>query len=173
MSSYTVFQTNGKEQVHKLPEGVKILSLDVIQKHIGGYFEIVDIPKHPNKLALVDEEGMLKKLPFNARPSMITGRELVGPVIICPSSMMDDESSESESENEAKEVSPVKKRKKSNNEKKENIEDKLSALEQQVKLLTDNHLALQLAMAQFRENETKLIKSVELLTQIVNKKLNE
>ena len=45
------------------------------QDAVGGYIEIV----YPN--AIVNEEGLLKNLPYNAKASEIAGRHIVGDVI--------------------------------------------------------------------------------------------
>ncbi len=49
------------------------------QDAVGGYIEIV----YPNadKVLIVNEEGLLKNLPFNAKASEIAGRHIVGDVI--------------------------------------------------------------------------------------------
>lgn len=54
-----------------------------ITKCVGGYFEIIhrtNLP--PGKIMLVNEDGLLMKLPENLKASLIAGRLIVGDVLI-------------------------------------------------------------------------------------------
>lgn len=50
------------------------------QKLVGGYIEVVLI--EPGKCAIVNEEGLLRGLPYNVQASALARRDLVGDVVI-------------------------------------------------------------------------------------------
>jgi len=65
------------------PEGSKNeLTLNQIQKIIGGYAESVRVPNSHNFL-LVDEDGLMKRLTINIEASNLAQRPIVGPAILC------------------------------------------------------------------------------------------
>ena len=55
--------------------------LDQLQKAVGGYIELVYL--QGNKIMVVNEEGLIKRLPYNYKASKIAGKNIVGDVIIC------------------------------------------------------------------------------------------
>ena len=71
------------------PAPLELNDKDVIEearKHLNCYVEVVScsIPRRPSGTAhmLVDEEGLLKKLPYNQRASYVAGRPIVGDAIL-------------------------------------------------------------------------------------------
>jgi hypothetical protein len=82
----TLIHPDGKEQ-QVLPEGKK-WTLEELQKHIGGYIELVPGPK---RRIIVNEDGILLNLPFNPKateaarllsPRSQSRHRLYGPVLI-------------------------------------------------------------------------------------------
>ena len=58
-------------------------TLAALQKAVGGYIEKVELlPRNPDLVLLVNEEGRLAKLPYNDRASMLAGEPIVGPAIV-------------------------------------------------------------------------------------------
>jgi hypothetical protein len=73
------------------PGNGKSFTLDEVQALVGGYVQLLAIQKKPFILyALMDEDGLLKRLPLNPEASRIAtqkmGRDMimVGPIVICP-----------------------------------------------------------------------------------------
>ena len=64
-------------------------SLKELQEYVGGYIEIVQIPEDNSLIAIANEEGLLKRLPYNSAANIMFGLELVGDIIICPITMLD------------------------------------------------------------------------------------
>ena len=56
------------------------IDLEKAQEIIGGYVEVVRLPKGQGKL-LVDEEGLLKRLPLNREASILAKQLIVGNAI--------------------------------------------------------------------------------------------
>lgn len=67
------------------PKGIdlagKTLSLEDAQKMVGGWVEVVSLKD--GKMMLVNEEGALKKLPFNPLATLFAGQAILGNAIIC------------------------------------------------------------------------------------------
>jgi hypothetical protein len=60
-------------------------TLAEVQKHVGGLVEVLyNVGGDPATIMLVDEEGLLKGLPFNALASALAKRYIVGTVIVIP-----------------------------------------------------------------------------------------
>ena len=57
------------------------LSLEYMQKTVGGYIETIQIDK--DTFMIVDEEGLLKGKKHNIRASHLAGQPIVGDVIVC------------------------------------------------------------------------------------------
>ena len=55
-------------------------SLNELQTYVEGFIEIV--PIDDARMAIVNDEGLLKKMPMNPVASQVAGRLLVGPVLI-------------------------------------------------------------------------------------------
>lgn len=56
-------------------------SLTDLQSFVGGYIEIVRLSE--DKIMVVNEEGLLHRLPYNYRASHIVGAPIVGDVLVC------------------------------------------------------------------------------------------
>ena len=69
------------------PANGKHFNLAECQSHIGGYVELIRLPG--GKIALVDEDANLKRLPPNGIASTVAHRSLVGPVMVGPASMLE------------------------------------------------------------------------------------
>ena len=57
-------------------------TLEEAQKIVGGYVEMVHSPTEPEWQILVNEEGLLEGLPFNAEATKLCGTGIVGPAIV-------------------------------------------------------------------------------------------
>lgn len=62
-------------------EGSPVQRLRAVQGALGGYVEITPLPGAG--ALLVDEDGLLKKLPLNEAASALSGRRIVGDAIVC------------------------------------------------------------------------------------------
>lgn len=83
-----LIRTNGiVEEV--APKSGSNFSLKELQEYVGGYIEIVQIPEDNSLIAIANEEGLLKRLPYNSAANIMFGLELVGDIIICPRTMLD------------------------------------------------------------------------------------
>lgn len=60
---------------------IDITTLKKQQDFVGGYIEYVYLENH-NSIMIVNEEGLLQNLPFNAEASIIANRAIVGNVIL-------------------------------------------------------------------------------------------
>ncbi len=54
-------------------------TLEQAQDFVGGFVELVNLKE---KQFLVNEDGLLEGLPFNAKASSLAGIPLVGPVLV-------------------------------------------------------------------------------------------
>ena len=70
--------------IWRSPNNGTDFSLQELQDNVGGYVEIVYLPGS-SWIAVVNETGRIDGLPRNVTASLISGRELYGPVIFCPS----------------------------------------------------------------------------------------
>jgi len=57
-------------------------TLDEAQAIVGGLVEMVNSPEHPDWQILVNEEGLLRGLPFNEEATKLCGTGIVGEAII-------------------------------------------------------------------------------------------
>lgn len=57
-------------------------TLEQAQEIVGGYVEMVHSPTDPDIQILVNEEGLLKELPFNEEATKMCGTGIVGPAIV-------------------------------------------------------------------------------------------
>lgn len=76
-----ILRANGKREDIKPENGTK-LSLEQLQKAVGGYIEIVHAPNCHNIL-IANEEGQIYDLPINIQASKIAQREIVGDIVLC------------------------------------------------------------------------------------------
>ena len=67
------------EQTAVKPRGATF-SLDELQNYLEGFIEIV--PIDDARMAVVNDEGLIKQMPMNPVASQVAGRLLVGPVLI-------------------------------------------------------------------------------------------
>jgi len=66
----------------------RVLSLEQLQEAVKGYIEIFP-KKIPGYLVIVNEEGLLKDMKLNRLAELAYGIKAVGPVLICPSHLME------------------------------------------------------------------------------------
>lgn len=99
--TYTVITPKSEEKIHTCDS--KYLSLETMQRIVGGHIEFVALRKNPGNVMIVNEEGKLHGLPFNAKASIMSGHEIVGDVIVCDESLLegDEEDDEEEEDDEA------------------------------------------------------------------------
>ena len=74
----TVYRTDGQEETINTPP--KHLSLGDAQRAIGGRVELVRLGS--GRGLLVNEEGLLKRLPLNAKATEIAGQPIVGDAVL-------------------------------------------------------------------------------------------
>lgn len=66
----------------KCPKG-KFFTLKELQESVNGYIELAQ-PAIKGCLTVVNEEGLIKRLPYNYLAKVIFNYDLVGNVLICP-----------------------------------------------------------------------------------------
>jgi hypothetical protein len=64
-------------------------SLKELQAAVGGYIEAVPINGVSRTVLIVNEEGLIHRLPENPRASQIAGRLIVGTAILLPRKLLD------------------------------------------------------------------------------------
>lgn len=69
------------------PASGEQFSLEELQAVVGGYIEIVALPK--GMLLVCNEEGRLHQLPLNQPASSLAGRQILGNVAIIHESQID------------------------------------------------------------------------------------
>lgn len=74
----SIFKVSG-EVVDCVPGNGKKLTLAEMQKAVGGYIERLSIPGGE---LYVDEDGIAKELPLNARASQLAGTTLRGDALV-------------------------------------------------------------------------------------------
>tara|TARA_R100000951_G_scaffold16512_1_gene12995 strand:+ start:10957 stop:11184 length:228 start_codon:yes stop_codon:yes gene_type:complete len=57
-------------------------TLEEAQEIVGGLVQLVFSPEHKDWQILVNEEGMLKKLPYNEEATKLCGTGILGPALI-------------------------------------------------------------------------------------------
>jgi hypothetical protein len=65
----------------KPPKGS--FTLEELQAAVGGYIEVVRVPNSENLILVVNEEGLLKKLPLNEQATLLAQQPIVGDVVLC------------------------------------------------------------------------------------------
>ena len=81
----TVLKANG--EYHGIePKNGKDFSLEEAQGIVGGYVEVIHLSS--TQLMIVNEEGLLRKLPYNQQASLIAymarkANAIVGDVLVC------------------------------------------------------------------------------------------
>lgn len=76
----TIYKTDGTEE-NIQPKNGKDFKLKELQPVVEGYIEIVRL--RDGRLMIVNEEGMLMKLPYNRIASQIARQPIVGNVLVC------------------------------------------------------------------------------------------
>lgn len=76
----TIYKTDGTEE-NVQPKNGKDFKLEELQPVVEGYIEIVRL--RDGRLMIVNEEGMLMKLPYNRIASQIARQPIVGNVLVC------------------------------------------------------------------------------------------
>ena len=76
-----IIRSDGKVQRFHMPD-VDEDRLEAFQTILKGFIEFVDIPENPELVAIVNEEGLLYSLPYNAMASHLLDRSIVGDCII-------------------------------------------------------------------------------------------
>lgn len=59
-------------------------TLAELQKHVGGFIELVAVPSQPGMVLVVDDEGNLKGLALNLTATGLAGKPIVGPAVLTP-----------------------------------------------------------------------------------------
>jgi hypothetical protein len=80
-----IYKSNG-EVTEVEPKNGKHFTLEELQEIVGGYFEPIYLPK--GMVLAVNEEGLLKNLPFNEKVSNMTMKLIVGDVLLCNKSQL-------------------------------------------------------------------------------------
>lgn len=86
-----LIKTDGNIESYKPGNGATF-TLEEAQAAVDGYVELVrpippfDRACHGSVKLVVNEEGLLKDMPLNQIASMLAGKPIVGPVLICAQS---------------------------------------------------------------------------------------
>ena len=70
------------------PSNGSDFSLEEMKEIVGGWIELVYPSRCPDLLMVVNEEGLLKKLPGNMGASALMGQMIAGDVLVCPKEMV-------------------------------------------------------------------------------------
>ena len=74
---------DGTAQNIPAPDDAEVgYTLKQLQAYVEGLIEIVRFPNGEGRIAIVNEEGLLKNMPYNPAASQLVGQDLVGPVVI-------------------------------------------------------------------------------------------
>ncbi len=71
----TLLRADNSEQ-----DNYEDISLTGMQKAVGGFIELVHLPK--GKMLVVNEDGLRLNLPYNKKASQLSQREIVGDVLL-------------------------------------------------------------------------------------------
>lgn len=74
-----LFKEDGGEENFGLMENI---GLEFAQDKVGGYVTIVRFGPDNKGMMLVDEEGEMKLLPYNAEASFLAGRIILGHALV-------------------------------------------------------------------------------------------
>lgn len=80
-----IIKTNG-EKSNVTPKNGEDVQLEEMQEIVGGYIEIVRLDE--KTIMVVNEEGLVYNLPYNAKASRLCGIPIVGDVLVCESKMV-------------------------------------------------------------------------------------
>ncbi len=76
-----IIRSDDKIQKFHMPDNNED-RLKAFQTIVDGFIEFVNIPENPELVAIVNEEGLLYSLPYNAMASHLLDRSIVGDCII-------------------------------------------------------------------------------------------
>lgn len=72
-----------------VPKNGTDFQLDELNEFVGGYIEIIRPPTKPDCLMVINEEGKLKGLPFNAKATALWLHDMiVGNALLCHKSQL-------------------------------------------------------------------------------------
>lgn len=71
----TLLRADNSEQ-----ENYEDISLTGMQEAVGGFIELVHLPK--GKMLVVNEDGLRLNLPYNKKASQLSQRDIVGDVLL-------------------------------------------------------------------------------------------
>lgn len=80
-----IIKTDGTEREVE-PRNGSDFSLSEMQRIVGGFIEIVTLKDH--QLMVVNEEGVILEMPYNAKASELYGQPIVGNVLVCDSNQI-------------------------------------------------------------------------------------
>lgn len=75
----TLYKASGKTE-NVEPHNGETFELDEMQRMAGGWIEFVYLRDH--RIAVVNEEGILRQLPYNETASQVCYRHLLGDVLV-------------------------------------------------------------------------------------------
>jgi len=73
---------NGEEQDFSPIDG-STFSKDELAERLSGEPQIIPLRKDASKVIIADKAGLAKELDPNVKASMLAGRVVVGPIIVC------------------------------------------------------------------------------------------
>jgi hypothetical protein len=73
---------NGEREIVEFHDAEERPSLEQAQAIVGGYVEMIVPPHNPHIQILVNEEGLLMRLPVNMEASRLAGRMIVGKAVL-------------------------------------------------------------------------------------------
>jgi len=76
-----IIRSDDKIQKFHMPDNNED-RLKAFQTIVNGFIEFVNIPENPELVAIVNEEGLLRSLPYNEAASILLDRTIVGDCII-------------------------------------------------------------------------------------------
>jgi len=83
----TIIKVDGTKEEISPKEGNKF-SLQELQEAVEGYIALVSINDEPDKVLVVDEEGLLTQKESNVEASILTGKMIVGQVLVADRSQI-------------------------------------------------------------------------------------
>lgn len=75
-----IIKSDGTEIIVN-PSNGSDFDLSELQEIVGGYIEPIHL--NEKEFMIVNEEGFLKRLPFNEKASKLIGNIIVGDVLVC------------------------------------------------------------------------------------------
>jgi hypothetical protein len=77
--------SDGGEERDLSPENGSIFSKQEIAQKLSGEPQVIPMRKDAHKVIIVDAAGVAKELSPNIKASIMAGRVVVGPIIVCAS----------------------------------------------------------------------------------------